>query len=138
MDNFGLSLTCQEVFNTLMQSPDDCRTKNDLTWYPRKSSGNHRRNWRLVSECLADLEMKGLVHSDKKCVKKAKCFKVERQNDSLEEVGPTTVDEVTVESNVDLTKWHIPRIENPSDPYTEFVSRSISKPVYLRTPNAPV
>lgn len=138
MVNLGLSLTCQEVYDALLRDPADCQTRNELTRYPPRLSGNHRRNWRLVSDCLADLEERGLVQSDEKCPKKAKCFKLNKQNSLIEDTYPTTVDEVGLESDAQTSKLFIPRLERSSDFYRELGGRSQSNPIRLRTFEGPV
>ncbi len=140
MIDLGLSLTCQDVYDYLVNNPDDCQTKNELTRYPPQLSGNHRRSWALVNKCLTELVEKGLVVPDEKCVNHAECFRSSRQNSLLEEVCPTDIADVSLESNTRSTNLYLPRLERLSDLFTRKSSSNwpSKPPVHLRTLNAPV
>jgi len=140
MIDLGLSLTCQDVYDYLVSNPDDCQTKNELTRYPPKLSGNYRRSWALVNKCLAELVERELIVPDEKCVNHAECFRVSRQNSLLEEVSPTDIADVSLESNTRSTNLYLPRLERSSDLFTWKPSSNwpSKPPVHLRTLNAPV
>jgi hypothetical protein len=140
MIDLGLSLTCQDVYDYLVNNLDDCQTKNELTRYPPKLSGNYRRSWALVNKCLAELVERGMVVPDEKCVNYAECFRASGQNNLLEELCPTDIADVSSESNTRSTNLYFPRLERSSDLFTwKSSSNWPSKPpIHLRALDAPV
>jgi hypothetical protein len=140
MIDLGLSLTCQDVYDYLVSNPNDCQTKNELTRYPPKLSGNYRRSWALVNKCLAELVERGLVVPDEKCVNHAACFRASRQNSLLEEVSPTDIADASLESNPRSANLYLPRLERSSDLFAWKTSGNwpSKPPIHLRTLDAPV
>jgi hypothetical protein len=111
-----------------------------LTRYPPKLSGNYHRSWALVKKCLAELEERGLVYPNEKCVNYEKRFRAGIQSGYSEEVCLTDIADVSSISDARSTNLYLPRFEKSPDLFTRELavigpSRLL---VHLLTQDAPV